>query len=190
MTPKQLPKNSKKTEKMTKEECYEVGRVIKPHGLKGEVQVLLDVDYPEEYEDMESVFLAIKGELLPYFIERIKITTNVVIVKFDGIDNSEAALKLKNAVLYLPENLLPELEEDGYYFHELVGFEVIDAEKGNIGKVITVYSLPAQNLLAIEHKGKEVLIPMADEILQVVDKEKKQIQVNLPEGLLEVYTEE
>ncbi len=175
---------------MTKDECYEVGKVVKPHGLKGEIQLLLDVDYPEDYEDMESVFVEIKGELVPYFVEQIKITTNMVIVKFEGIGNVEAALKLKNAKLYLPEDQLPETEEDSYYFHELIGFEVKDHQQGILGKVINVFSFPAQSLLAIAYKGKEVLIPMADQIMKKVDKEKKTIAVELPEGLLEIYTEE
>jgi 16S rRNA processing protein RimM len=175
---------------MTKEACYEVGKIVKPHGLKGEIQALLDVDYPEEYEDMESVFLEIKGDLVPYFIERIKITTNMVIIKFEGVDNSEAALKLKNALLYLPDELLPEQEADGYYFHELIGFEVQDQDKGTIGKVTNIFSAPAQHLLAVNYEGKEVLIPMADEIIKEIDKEKQQIRVMLPEGLLEVYTQE
>jgi 16S rRNA processing protein RimM len=172
---------------MTKDECYELGRIIKPHGLKGEVQILLDVDYPEDYEDMESVFVEQKGELVPYFIESIKIRTNLVIVKFEGIENSEAAKKLKNAVLYLPEDQLEDLEEDEYYMHELVGCLVIDEIVGELGTVKTVHSLPAQNLLALDYQNKEVLIPIIEHFVLKVDKEAKKIMVKLPDGLLDVY---
>jgi 16S rRNA processing protein RimM len=175
---------------MTKEECYELGRITKPHGLKGEVQVLLDVDDPEYYEDMESVFVEQKGELVPYFIESIKVRTNMVIVKFESVDTLETATKLKNAILYLPEDLLDDLDEDDYYFHDLIGCTVIDSEKGELGQVKAVHTMPAQNLLEIEHQGKEVLIPIIDSIVTKVDKEAKKIDVTLPEGLLEVYLAE
>ena len=172
---------------MTKEECYELGRIIKPHGLKGELQIMLDVDYPEDYEEMDSVFVEQKGELVPYFIESIKIRPNMVIVKFEGVENSETALKLKNAMLYLPEDQLDDLEEDEYYMHELIGCMVIDETVGELGVVKNVHSLPAQNVLAVEYQQKEVLIPIIDHIVTKVDKEAKQILVTLPEGLLEVY---
>jgi 16S rRNA processing protein RimM len=172
---------------MKKEDCYELGRIIKPHGLKGEIQILLDVDYPEDYEDLESVFVEQKGELVPYFVESIKIRSNLNIVKFEGIENSEAALKLKNAVLYLPEDELEELEDDEYYFHELLGFTVKDEIAGELGTVKAVHTLPAQNVIAIEHQNREVLIPIADHIVLKVDKENKTIEVKMPEGLLEIY---
>lgn len=175
---------------MTKEECYELGRIIKPHGLKGEVQIMLDVDYPEDYEDLESVFVEQKGELVPYFITSIKVRTNLVIVKFEGVDNSDVALKLKNALLYLPEDQLEELEEDEYYFHDLIGCTVFDATHGELGKIKAVHTMPAQNLLEVEHQNKEVLIPITDTIMVKVDKEAKRVDVNLPEGLLEVYLTE
>lgn len=172
---------------MTKDECYELGRIIKPHALKGEVQILLDVDYPEDYEELESVFVDIKGELVPYFVESIKIRPNLVIVKFEGVDNFDTAIKLKNAMLFLPEDELDELEEDEYYMHELIGFVVTDEVVGELGKVINVHSLPAQNVLALNYQNKEILIPIIDHIVTKIDKENRQISVNLPDGLLDVY---
>jgi 16S rRNA processing protein RimM len=175
---------------MNKEECYEVGRIVKPHGLKGEVQILLDVSNPEEYADMDSVFIDLKGELIPYFIEKIQIRSTVNIVKFEGINTPEDALKLKNAKLYLPDDLLEELEEGEYYFHELVGCIVTDTAKGALGTVQAVYELPSQNVMGVMVQGKEVLVPIVDEIVQAVDTQNKTIQVTLPEGLLEVYLDE
>ncbi len=172
---------------MKKEECYELGSIIKPHGLKGEIQILLDVDYPEDYEDLESVFVEQKGELVPYFIESIKIRSNLNIIKFEGVENSDAALKLKNCVLYLPEEELDELEQDEYYFHELLGFVVKDEIVGELGTVKAVHTLPAQNVIAVEYQNREVLIPITDHIVLKVDKDAKIISVKMPEGLLEIY---
>jgi 16S rRNA processing protein RimM len=175
---------------MNKEECYEVGRIIKPHGLKGEVQILLDVSNPAEYTDMDAVLVEMRGELIPYFIEKIQIRSTVNIVKFEGINTPEEALKLKNAKLYLPDDLLDELAEGEYYFHDLLGCMVTDVVKGDLGTVQAVYELPSQNVMGVSVEGKEVLIPIVDEIVQNVDTNNKTIKVALPEGLLEVYLEE
>ena len=90
---------------MTKEDCYLVGKLTKTHGLKGEMAIWLDVDYPEEYEDLESILVEMKGELIPYFVEQIQIRANKSIIKFEDVDSIEAAQNLINCDLYLPNGV-------------------------------------------------------------------------------------
>jgi 16S rRNA processing protein RimM len=85
---------------------------------------------------------------------------------------------------------LPELGEDQYYYHELVGFEVIDDSLGLIGEVKVIYDMETQDLLGVEHKGKEVLIPIQDQIIQKVDKAAKKVYCSLPTGLIDIYLED
>ena len=73
------------------------------------------------------------------------------------------------------------------YFHEIVGFEVIDTSTGKVGEVLSVYEGTGQDLIAVDYNGDEVLIPITDHIVTQVDKSKKVITVNLPEGLIDVY---
>ncbi len=176
---------------MTQEDCYLLGYIVRTHGLKGEVSIFLDVDYPEDYEDMESVFIAIKGQLVPYFIESINIQRqNKAIVRLEGIATIEAAQALVGSSLFLPEDTLDELEEGEFYYHQLPGYTVVDRIQGALGTVRTVYTPNAQDLIAMDYQGHEVLIPVVDGIVDKADHEKKEVYVNLPEGLLEVYLSE
>ncbi len=175
---------------MTKEDCFELGKITKTHGLKGEVILWLDVDFPEDYEDLESLFLEVKGELVPYFIESYRLSGNRAIVHFEDIDTFEKAEGLINLQAFLPLEELPELDADQFYYHEIIGFQVVDKNLGVLGTVQTVHSMQAQDLMVMDYKGKEVLIPVIDEIVLGTDKTAKVLNVNLPEGLLEVYLED
>lgn len=173
---------------MSKEECYELGYIAKTIGLKGEVAVVLDVDDVEDYEDLESILIEIDGELVPYAVEQVNIRSKKTSMRFGGIDIIEKAEKLRGKKLYLPLEALAPLAEGEYYLHELVGYQVDDANHGLIGTVSVIYNLPGQDLLALTHKGVEVMIPINDAIILEVSHESKTIKTNLPEGLLEVYT--
>jgi 16S rRNA processing protein RimM len=175
---------------MTKDDCFELGKITKTHGLKGEVILWLDVDFPEDYEDLESIFLEERGELVPYFIETYRLSGNRAIVLFEDIDTFEKAEALINLQAFLPLEELAELDENQFYYHEIIGFQIIDKNLGSLGTVQIVHSMQAQDLLVMDYKGKEVLIPVIDEIILEADKTAKILNVNLPEGLLEVYLED
>jgi 16S rRNA processing protein RimM len=175
---------------MRLDDCFQLGKVTKPHGLKGEVSVWLDTDSPENYEEMESVFVLTGNKLVPFFIEYLDLNKDRAIVKFEGIDDQSSALSLKNAELYLPLSILPERENNAFYFHEIIGHLVKDCNHGDVGIVESVYTAGAQDLLAVRHKKGEVLIPIHDDIIEQVDRSNKCIHVCLPAGLLELYLEE
>ena len=172
---------------MKVEDCYQVGEVIKTHGLKGETTVLLDVDAPEEYKDLESVFLLQGGNLIPFFIDTIQINGNKALIKFEEIDSIDAAAELVKTSLYLPLTLLPTLPDGGYYFHDLVGCEVFE-KNARLGLVKEVIDLSGNQLLSVMKDSDELLIPMKDEIMKKVELAAKRIEVELPDGLLDLYT--
>lgn len=172
---------------MTKDNCFLLGKITKTHGVKGELIIWLDVDFPDEYEDMESIFLEVKGELVPYFIEDLQIRGSKSIIKFEEIDSFDDAKKLVDCDVYLPEDTLPELDEDQFYYHEIIGFDVVDSTHGKLGKIIGVFENNSQDLIGMEYQGIEVLIPISDEIVKTIDREKKELHTAMPDGLLEVY---
>lgn len=173
---------------MRKDDCFLLGYVIKPHGLKGEVSVLLDVDFPENYSEMESVFLEIDQKLVPFFISAISINRDKAVVRFEDVHTPEDAMSLKGKELYLPASALEPIEDDQqFYFHEIIGFTVRDETLGDIGFITNIYDSGKQDLLAIDHKGTEILLPLIDEIVLRVDRENKQVVVALPEGLMDIY---
>lgn len=108
---------------MTQENCYLLGYIVRTHGTSGNVVIYLDVDYPDDYEDLESVFVEIKGELVPYFIESLNLQKQSnAIVTFEDINTIEKAQALVGSSLYLPLESLEELDGDAFYYHDIRGF--------------------------------------------------------------------
>ena len=173
---------------MTKEECFYLGKIVSKFSFKGEVLIKLDTDEPESYLEMESVFVDYDNNLVPFFIEKSNLQkSNLLRVKFEDVDSEEDAEDLMKCDLYLPLDLLPTLNEDQFYFHEVIGFTVEDANFGTVGTLTGINDTTAQALFEIEKNGKLILIPMNDEFLQKVDKTNKIIYVNTPEGLIDLY---
>jgi 16S rRNA processing protein RimM len=169
--------------------CFELGYITKKHGLQGEVSIHLDTDNPENYSELESVFVEIDQKLVPFFIESLSIRGEKALVKFEGVEDAEGAEELKGSKLFLPLENLPPLEGKTFYFHEVIGFRITDRSFGLIGTVTDIYDVSAQQLFAIDHKGKEVLVPVNDEIIEQVDRSEKIIHVDLPEGLIDIFLE-
>ncbi len=170
--------------------CYQLGYIVRTHGIKGQVMAFFDVDYPEDYEELESVFLLISGKLVPFFIQSIDLQAKGrFLIKFEDTDTVEQAEKLKGLSLYLPLDTLPELDDDQFYFHDLIGYTIVDETLGKLGVAKELFELPHQDLLAMEYQGVEVLIPLQDEIILRADKDTQTLYVNLPEGLVDIYTQ-
>lgn len=180
------------TQTVTKDDCYQVGHITKTHGVSGELVLYLDVDDPTEYADLDSVLLDVKGELIPYFIESIAVVKGSrAIVAFEDVDTMEQAERLLNCGAYLPlDNLEPITDETRFYFHEIVGYQVVDAEAGELGTVRGVYAMNAQDLIAMEYQGKEVLIPINSDIVRTVNRANQKLNVVLPDGLLAIYMDD
>lgn len=171
---------------MDKKDCFNLGKITKPFGLKGEVVFFLDVDEPENYAALDSVFVEVKNQLVPYFIQSIRINGNKATVLFEDLSREES-LALVGYDLYLPLDLLPKLTGKKFYFHEIIGFTVIDSEKGDIGTVASVIDYPAQPLFQIINNGTEILLPVIDQIIDSVDRDKRTIAVTAPNGLIDLY---
>ncbi|CAM3702433.1 ribosome maturation factor RimM [Aquirufa aurantiipilula] len=175
---------------MAATEYFELGTLSKPHGIKGAFHVYLDVDDPEEYEDLDAVFLQLGNEMVPYFITDLQIRSNLNLMSLEGIETVDAAKELVGVKLFLPVSMLPKLKDNQFYYHEIVGYQVVDKNHGTLGTVKEVYSTGAQDVLVMTYQSKEVLIPLMDEIIPKVDKKNKLIHSILPDGLLEVYLDD
>lgn len=176
---------------MNKDNCFQLGHIAKVHGLHGELLLVLDVDFPEDYEDLNHVFVEKANRLVPFILEHmVPQPNNKFLAKFEEFDHVDQVKPMVGAALFLPLSALPELKEDQYYFHELVGFTVIDENMGELGEVKVIYDLDTQDLIGMEYREKEVLIPIQEGILQKVDKAEKKVFCRLPEGLLDIYLED
>lgn len=171
---------------MTQNECFRLGKITKPFGFKGQVIFFLDVDCPEDYAELDSVFVEVKGSLVPYFIEDISINGNKATVTFEELTPQEAQ-SLVGCDLYLPLDVLPKLDGNRFYYHEVIGWHVVDSEKGDIGTIASVIDYPAQALFQIMKNDKEILIPVIDQVINLVDRDKKTIFITAPNGLIDLY---
>jgi len=174
---------------MKVEDCYQLGYVIKTHGLQGEVQLFLDVDNPQEYQNLESVLVKQDKVLIPFFLEHISINAKKSLAKFEEINSIEEAEKLVASEIYLPLSSLPKLSNGEYYLHQLVGLTLIDQGK-KIGTVDQIYEIGPQNLISVTYQNKEILVPITDGIIIKADFEKSELITKLPEGLIDVFLNE
>ncbi len=173
---------------MRKDDCFYLGKIAKKFSFKGEVLIYLDTDEPEMYEDLESVFVEFNKNLVPFFIENSQLHKNDFLkVRFEDVDNEEKADELIGREVYLPLSMLPKLEGNKFYYHEVIGFDVIDMRLGNIGKIVSINDSAAQPLFEIEKDSIEILIPMIDDFIVEVNRNDKSITLNTPEGLVDLY---
>lgn len=173
------------------DDCFYLGYTTKTVNKEGEINVKLDVDLPHRYYNLESMFIQLSPadkQLVPFFIERITPQQKHFIrVKLEGIDTIEKAMEIVGKSVYLPLKLLPELKGNKFYFHEVIGFEVIDEHYGRVGAINRIIEYPAQAVFEIIVGIREVLIPITDEIIKQVNRQKKEIYIVAPEGLIELY---
>jgi len=177
---------------MNLDECYYLGYTAKVHGKNGELIVKLDVDFPEEYQNLESVFIQLNEKdkaLIPFFFTTAQLQNdNTLRIKIEGIDSIDEAKKYTGKSLYLPLNTLPLLTGNQFYYHEIIDFKVIDVTHGVLGKITQVLDYPTQAIFEIQHPtNKEILIPVTDEIITKVDRKNKTIYITSPEGLIDIY---
>ena len=173
---------------MQKEDCFYLGKIVSKHSFKGEVLVKLDTDEPGIYENMESVFVLIGNNLVPFFIEKCYLhKSNLLRIRLEDISSEADADRIIGSHLYLPLEFLPKLSGNKFYYHEIIGFDVIDSQHGNIGVIKGVNDSVSQALFEVEKDDKQLLIPVADNIIDKVDRESKTLYVTTPEGLVDLY---
>lgn len=173
---------------MRKEECFYLGKIAKKFSFKGEVLCYLDTDEPEMYQNLESVFVQMNRNLVPFFIEQSSLHKDKFLrVKFEEVDSEVEAENLLGSELYLPLSMLPQLEGNQFYYHEIIGFKVIDQRLGDIGTIHSIIENTAQPLFELFKGEKQILIPMIDDFIVEVNRSKKEITMNTPVGLVDLY---
>lgn len=173
---------------MRKKDCFYLGKIAKKYSFKGEVLVYLDTDEPELYTELESMFVEINGHLVPFFIEKSSIHREKFLrTQFEDLDSEEAADTIVGRDVYLPLTMLPKLEGNKFYYHEVVGFDAIDQRLGNFGTISRISDNGVQALFEVQKEDAVILIPLIDEFIIEVNRENKSILFNTPEGLIDLY---
>ena len=167
--------------------CYRIGRIGKPHGVKGELQVQIDDDVFDRVE-AEYLVLLIDGILVPFFMEEYRFKSDdVVLVKFCDIDTQEQARELTGCDVFFPRSLA-EADEHDLTYAELVGYTVKDYIYNKVIGRIAAVDDATENILFELEDG--TLLPAPDELIVDVDTESRAITMNIPEGLLNLNDDE
>ena len=154
---------------------------MKTHGLKGEVTLNLFSDAPRIVVQ-DVLVLEQNCGLVPYFVEKVSVNGEKVLIKLEGVNNIELSTPLKGCSIFMEKSKRPKLKHGEFYDDEFVGFEVWDKTHGNLGKVTQVINHGRNRLL---EAGKDsLLIPVDGPFIKSISKSKKRIEVELPEGFL------
>ena len=161
-----------------------LGRLLKPHGIKGELKVLFYNEDSNSLENNQIIFLSdLNNKIIEYKIERIFYSFKKNRIKFFDINTIEEAEELRGYTLNVLRLDLPKLDKNEYYINDLVGYILIDDSNKNYGIVSDVLVLPANNVLSVTMENKEYLIPLIDDVILDINQEEKKIIIDPIKGL-------
>lgn len=177
---------------MERNDCIQIGYISKAHGIRGEVKAVLDVYDLDEYRRVKTLYLARKNEPLRlYHVERFHLhNQKEIILRFAESTTRETADLLRGSTLYIPEASLPQLSGGHFYYFQVIGYQITDETRGPLGTVKDFIDGTAHDFMVMAYKGSEVLIPTTDDFVGLADHDSRSISVNLPDGLIELYTGE
>ncbi len=161
-----------------------VGRVLRPHGIRGELRVEILTDYPERVEELPRLYVG--EEYRPYPVRSVRFHKGAMLLSLEGCDDRNAAEALRGAVVYVAlEDAIP-LEDDEYYLFQLEGVEVFTEEGERLGEVVEVLSTPGANDVYVIHGVRgELLIPAIHEVVRSLDLAEGRMIIRPLPGLLE-----
>ena len=169
-------------------EYIQIGFTKKTHGVSGELKIAIDEVFEDLFLSAERVFIEVKGNKMPFFIENIR-GGGELIVHFEDVTNKDQALLIQSKGVFLPSSEVPaslEIEDDSLEYSHLEGFSMIDKEAGVVGTIEEVLDMPQQEMALIVFKHREILIPLNDALILKIDKKQKTVHVELPDGLLDL----
>lgn len=173
---------------MTFDNVFELGYFVRKSGTDGSLHMSIESDEPEKYVKMESIFVELNKQLVPFFIQKIRNQkSNEFVVKLEDVDSIEEAEMLVGHKIFAEQKWLTDLNEKQFYYHEIIGWKVHDVQKGEIGTVKNVLENKSQDILQIDFQGKEILVPIADDFFLHVDRTTQTLHFDLPEGLVDLY---
>lgn len=166
-----------------------IGKVGKPHGLRGEIKLICFSQQPENIHDYDQVVLIdMKGRIsAPFKILKCRAQGKSAIVAFDGITTREQAEDVGDAGVLVAKEKLPPIAEDEYYWHQFTNRTLVDTRGNHIGTVESLFNNGAQDVLVVKAGDEEILIPVTKSI--VVGEKSGDIVIDPPPGLLELNTD-
>jgi len=170
---------------MNREDFIEFGKITKANRKTAEITIVTEIPLPDPPPALEIIFLEIDGGLVPFFLKEFDVRTNNTVGLVEDYDSPDKAQKLVGCRVFIKKELLAAGKEEIFY-REMVGFMVIDKTLGEIGRIAEIFETPHQILLQVIKDDREILIPLVEEFILRINKRKKQLFMDLPEGLTEL----
>lgn len=167
---------------------YKVGKIVNTHGIKGEVRVISQTDFPEErYQVGETLYLfREQKEPLKLVIASHRKHKNFDLLSFEGYYNINQVEEFRDGTLKIAEDQQGELAENEFYYHEIIGLEVFDEHGTDLGQITEILSPGANDVWVVKQKGRaDILLPYIESVVKQIDLKNKRVDVEIPEGLID-----
>ena len=158
-----------------------VGRVLRPHGVRGEVRVEIHTDFPERFAVYETLYLG--EQHTPYGLEGHRFHQGKVLLKFRGLDDRNAVEGLREQWVWIATQDAAPLQEGEIYLHQMLHLRVVTVEGESLGQVVEIIETGANPVYIVRGSKGEILIPDTDEVIVHIDLPRQQVTVRLIEGL-------
>jgi len=162
-----------------------IGVVVNAQGIKGEVKVYPLTDEPEQFDELEFLYLTNKGERNLYPVEFVRLNKNIIILKLTGINDRTTAENLKNFLIQRKISDLRPLAENEYYVFDLIGLKVITISGEKLGQIVDVLSNPANDIYVVSDEKKEYYVPAIKDVVKTIDLDAGVMMIDPIDGLFE-----
>lgn len=164
---------------------FEIGQIVNTFGIKGMVKIKPFTENLEQFEELERIYIKNKKSKKEYKIQEVKYHKQMVLIKFEGVENPEEADLLRGSYVLINRKDAKPLEEGTYYIVDLLGLEVYTDENILLGKVEDIYNTGSKDIYVVkDNLGKQVLLPGIEDVIKKVDLENKKIIVHIIPGLM------
>lgn len=166
------------------QEYLEIGQIVNTHGLKGYVKVVPFTDDIHRFEELDSVFIVFKKELIECKIQDVKYIKNMVSLKFADIDDINLAEKYKGCYLKISRKDAKKLEKNTYFIADLIGLEVYDEKEKQVGILEDIFPTGSNDVYVVKtEEGKQILLPAISKVIKCIDIEQGKIIVDMSQGV-------
>ncbi len=168
-----------------------IGHIFRPHGVHGELKVEPETDDSSLFERLETVYVgSFADRAVPHAVASVRYQESkrglTIILKLDEVEGRDAAERLTKKFTFVPEEELPDLAEDEFFIHDLIGLDVVAEDGTVLGTVANILQMPAHDVYVVRRDGKpEAMIPAVDDFIIDIDLDGEQVVVRPIDGLLD-----
>lgn len=167
------------------QEYFELGQIVNTFGVKGMVKVKPFTDKVEQFEELGSILVERNKSMTEMQIEEVKYHKDMVLMKLKGVDDMNAAERLKGCTIKIHRSKARKLEEGEYFIADIIGSDVYTDTDEYLGKVDDIYNTGSSDIYVVKDElGKQILLPAIKDVLLDIDIEKQRVTIHLLKGLV------